>query len=270
MLGAVPLSGSWNRCPMTLLRWCSGAKVMSCPPSRRLPSSAIKPPVMALNRVDLPAPLEPTMVAKSPASICRLTPFSATFSLTVPGLKVLCRSFSCSISMLLSLPVGHGAAGTGSVPTLFKGEVLPDGGHGDGHCHDDGGNQLHGGGGHVEPQRHRHDKAVQAASEHHAQNAAQHGALAHQRLADDEGSQCNGHHAGAHVDITAFLVLCQQPAGQRTQRTGYAQTHRDGKGGVDAGSPHHGGVIAGGADGKPQPRAQKAQHRRAGDGNDNL
>ena len=34
------------------------------------------------------------MVAKSPASNCRLTPFSATFSLTVPGLKVLCRLFS--------------------------------------------------------------------------------------------------------------------------------------------------------------------------------
>ena len=162
------------------------------------------------------------------------------------------------------------AAGTGSVPPLFKGEVLPDGGHGDGHCHNDGRNQLHGGGGHVEPQRHRHDKAVQAAAEHHAQNAAQHGALAHQRLADDEGSQCNGHHAGAHVDITAFLVLCQQPAGQRTQRPGYGQTHRDGNGGVDAGSPHPGGIIAGGADGKPQPRAQKAQHRRAGDGNDNC
>ena len=123
---------------MTRLRSNSGAKVMSCPPSSMLPSSAMKPPVMALNRVDLPAPLEPTMVAKSPASIFRLTPFSATFSLTVPGLKVLCRScnFSISISDRLLL--------LGRALPLFEGQPVLDGGHRDGDGHDEGGHQLHG------------------------------------------------------------------------------------------------------------------------------
>ena len=160
ILGAVPLRGSWNRWPMTLLRWCSGSKVMSCPPSTILPSSAMNPPVMALNRVDLPAPLEPTMVAKSPASMCRLTPFRATFSFTVPGLKVLCRSFSCSISILLSLLHGRGAASTGGMFALFKGKMLPDGWHRNGHGHNDGRHQLHGSGRHIEAQSHSHDKAV--------------------------------------------------------------------------------------------------------------
>ena len=43
---------------------------------------------MALNIVDLPAPLEPTMVAKSPSFNSKLRFVSAAFSLTVPGLKV--------------------------------------------------------------------------------------------------------------------------------------------------------------------------------------
>ena len=44
---------------------------------------------MALNMVDLPAPLLPTMVAKSPSLSSRLTLFKALFSFTVPGLNVL-------------------------------------------------------------------------------------------------------------------------------------------------------------------------------------
>ena len=53
------------------------------------PSSGQKLPAMAPNRVDLPAPLEPTMVAKSPGAMCRETSFNAFFSFTVPGLKVM-------------------------------------------------------------------------------------------------------------------------------------------------------------------------------------
>ena len=51
---------------------------------------------------------------------------------------------------------------------------------------------------------HSHDKAVQAAAEHHADDPAQHGAPTKQSLADDEGSQCDGHHAGADVDADGF------------------------------------------------------------------
>ena len=147
---------------------------------------------------------------------------------------------------------------------LLKGDFFLDGRHRNGDGHDDGGHQLHGGGGHIEAQRHSHDKTVQAAAEHHADDAAQHGALAKQCLADDEGCQCDGHHAGAHIDITALLILRQQAAGEGAQCAGNAQAHRDGEGRVDAGSAHHGSVVTGGADGQAQPGAEEAQHRRTG------
>ena len=61
---------------------------MSRPASRMEPESVRKLPEIALNSVDLPAPLEPMMVTKSPRSRWRDSPVSACFSLTVPGLKV--------------------------------------------------------------------------------------------------------------------------------------------------------------------------------------
>ena len=151
---------------------------------------------------------------------------------------------------------------------LFKGQAVLDGRHRDGNGYDEGRHQLHGGRRNIEAQGHRHNEAVQAAAEHDAQHPAHHGALAHQRLADDERSQCDGHHAGAHVDIAALLVLGQQTAGQGRQRTGDAQAHRDGKGRIDAGRPHHGGVVAGRPDGQAQPGAQKSHHPGTGQRDD--
>ena len=52
------------------------------------PLSAKKTPVIALNSVDFPAPLLPTIVANSPCFKVRFRFFNAHFSLTVPGLKV--------------------------------------------------------------------------------------------------------------------------------------------------------------------------------------
>ena len=72
-----------------MARRYSGWKVMSRPSSRMEPASVKKLPEMALNRVDLPAPLEPMMVTKSPGSRWRDRSVRAFFSLTVPGLKVL-------------------------------------------------------------------------------------------------------------------------------------------------------------------------------------
>ena len=46
-------------------------------------------PATALSMVDLPAPLPPMTVTKSPSSSVRSRPLRATFSLTVPALKVL-------------------------------------------------------------------------------------------------------------------------------------------------------------------------------------
>ena len=73
---------------MTRLLWYSGAKVMSFPFKVMEPESVIKLPAMAANMVDLPAPLEPMTVAKSPGSRWRDRSRMAAFSLTVPGLKV--------------------------------------------------------------------------------------------------------------------------------------------------------------------------------------
>ena len=53
------------------------------------PLSTIYVPATALRSVDLPAPLPPITVTKSPSFKVRDTPFKATFSLTVPSLKTL-------------------------------------------------------------------------------------------------------------------------------------------------------------------------------------
>ena len=66
--GAVPRRGSWNSRPMTRLRLWLGVKVTSSPPRVMEPESTKKLPATALSRVDLPAPLEPMMVAKSPGA----------------------------------------------------------------------------------------------------------------------------------------------------------------------------------------------------------
>src|SRR5699024_3595576 len=116
----------------------SFSKVMSRPSSSMRPVSVKKLPAMALNRVDLPAPLEPTMAAKSPASRCRSMPRSAFFSFSVPGLKVLVMLVRVSISArLLSL------GGQFSPHKLDPGS---EGGPADGHRHDDGADELEVGG----------------------------------------------------------------------------------------------------------------------------
>ena len=164
--------------------------------------------------------------------------------------------------------MGLGVAEAGLLLALFKGDLLADGGHRDGHRHDQGRDQLHGRGGHVEPQGHRHDEAVQAAAKDHAAHPQHHRALAQQRLANDEGGQGDGHHAGAHVDVAALLVLGQQGAGQGGQAARDAQAHHDGVARVDAGSADHGGVVAGGPDGQAQPGAEEPDHQHAGDQDD--
>ena len=118
---------------MVLERLKSGSSVMSLPSSTMVPVSGRKLPAMALNSVDLPAPLEPTMVAKSPASRCRFTFWSATFSLTVPGLKVLPTFFSSS----MALAPFHGAGAA-----AFEIVICLDGGRGDGQRHNAGGDEF--------------------------------------------------------------------------------------------------------------------------------
>ena len=86
----------------------------------------------------------------------------------------MCRSRSSSISILHTLLPRL----TGRIAALLKGDLLPDGGHRDGHRHDDGADQFHGSSRDVEAEGHRHDKTVEAAAEHDAQHTAHHRPLA--------------------------------------------------------------------------------------------
>ena len=89
MVAAVPIMGSWKTRPMYRARLCSGREVTSMPSMAMVPESTGHTPATALRRVDLPAPLPPMTVTKSPSARVRETPFRARFSLMVPGLKVL-------------------------------------------------------------------------------------------------------------------------------------------------------------------------------------
>ena len=95
----------------------SGRSVTSMPSRNTSPESTCNVPAVALSMVDLPAPLPPMTVTNSPSRSVRLRPFRAVFALTVPGLKVLCRSFSSS--MLLHSFLG-GVLGLGLAAGLFQ------------------------------------------------------------------------------------------------------------------------------------------------------
>ena len=64
-------------------------RIVPYQPLKMEPSSMGQTPAIAFNMVDLPAPLPPMTVTKSPSFNVRSTPFKATFSLIVPKLKVL-------------------------------------------------------------------------------------------------------------------------------------------------------------------------------------
>src|SRR5450830_1898086 len=76
-----------------------------------LPESISKSPEMALRKVDLPAPLEPITATNWPVGISRSSPRKAGFSIGVPGLNVILRSFafnmSGSLGQQLQLALAH-------------------------------------------------------------------------------------------------------------------------------------------------------------------
>ena len=97
--GAVPFIGSWNTRPITCERLCSFIYVISSPSRIIEPESSKNVPHIALNNVDLPAPLEPTIVTKSPLFSVRLRLSSATCSLGVPLANTLTALFIFSIAL---------------------------------------------------------------------------------------------------------------------------------------------------------------------------
>ena len=76
----------------------SAARAGALQPVTSSPSTSMRPaarptlPVIALSRVDLPAPLLPITVTNWPAGRSRSTPHSARVSSTVPGANTTCRS----------------------------------------------------------------------------------------------------------------------------------------------------------------------------------
>ncbi len=97
ILAAVPSIGSWKTRPRIPARLCSGSLVTSLPSIRMEPESTSCSPAMQLSKVDLPAPLPPIKVTKSPSFRWRFTLCKAVFSFTVPLLKVLKTPFTASI-----------------------------------------------------------------------------------------------------------------------------------------------------------------------------
>src|SRR5699024_2328206 len=91
---------------MYLARWYSLRRVTSAPSIKILPSSTGQTPATAFSMVDLPAPLPPMTVTKSPSFRWRERPFRAVFSLTVPGLKVLEMFWISSMGLFLLLGLG--------------------------------------------------------------------------------------------------------------------------------------------------------------------
>ena len=89
IVGAVPLNGFWKTRPIRDARLCSGHLVMSCPLRLIFPLSVMNEPATEFNNVDLPEPLVPMMMRKSPSLSVTDTFCSAKTSLTLPGWKVL-------------------------------------------------------------------------------------------------------------------------------------------------------------------------------------
>lgn len=75
------------------------------------PASGVTEPAMTLNSVDLPAPLDPTTQANSPAPMDRSTPSSARWATLVPGLKVFSTPRTSSMAMSLASLEGLGVLG---------------------------------------------------------------------------------------------------------------------------------------------------------------
>ena len=131
MSAAVPRMGSWNTRPRYLARLGSDRREMSSPSNSIVPESSGYTPAIILSRVDLPAPLPPMTVTKSPSARVRSTPVRARFSVTVPRLNVFFTWDSLSIC-LTALRVARTQL-----------ELLPHHRHAQRQGHDDRGQELH-------------------------------------------------------------------------------------------------------------------------------
>src|SRR5574344_2808958 len=210
---------------MNLARLNSGRWVTSVPPIEMVPASTGKVPATAFSMVDLPAPLPPMTVQKSPSFSVRLTPRRACFSLTVPALKVF------QISLISSIG-GHLLGGLDTGADIL---VLPEGdGQEDGHHH--GAEELQVVGVQAHSQHRLDNNVVDNGADGDAEQLQTEVAeqLGESHLADDDGGQADDDGAAAHVDLAGAVVLGQQSAGQGHQAVGDHQAQHLAEVGVDA------------------------------------
>src|SRR5690606_18197910 len=172
--------------------------------SQICPSSGRRVPATTLSRVDLPAPLGPMTVAKSPSARNRSTPWRAGRSQPPSSRNRLETPRRLSI---LPTPLGPG---TGLPPELAG--PLQGPGHREGGHHHQGGNQLQIPRGQAHPQRKARRGPVEDGAYQGSQGAEEDAPDPPQGLAQDDGSEPRHNHANTHPHVGEALVLGDQGA----------------------------------------------------------
>ena len=179
----------------------------------------------------------------------------AHFSFTVPGLKVF--EIWETVSISAHLPFGAASfSGVAESATEHGNPALKVGTR-DGDYDDRGGDQLQHGGRHVEPQRDCIHQTEDEGAQHHTDGALRNAPTAHEGATDQETGKGNRHHASADVDVHGLLGLGQKATGKGGEGVRHTEADGGGEGRVDGRGAHHVGVVARGADGETETRAQK-------------
>src|SRR5450830_1331742 len=193
----VPAIGSWNTRATMPARSQACFFVTSTPSISMLPESTSRSPEIALRKVDLPAPLEPITATNWPVGISRSRPRNAGFSIGVPGLKVILRSFAFNIS--------------GSLTQQFQLALA--------HRQHQRQHDQHGGdqiqvlrlqADEIAVQGQRDEEAVQNRAEDHGQRGPDQTTRRQNVFADDHCRQADHDGADAHGNVGAALSLRKQ------------------------------------------------------------
>lgn len=115
---------------------------------------------------------------------------------------------------------------------------------------------------HIQPQRNGIDQPEDHRAQNRADGTQEDPAAVKHGAADQQRGKGDGHHALPNVDVHGFLVLGKQTARERGEAAGDAQTDRCRYRWVDGRRAHHIGIIAGCADGKPHPGAEKQRQNK--------
>jgi hypothetical protein len=116
------------------------------------------------------------------------------------------------------------------------------------------------------PQSNRHEQAEEDRAHDGADDDVAELARADERLADDYARQPPDDHTDSHLHVGEALILGEQGARERHEPVRQRQAHHDHVADVDAEGADHLCVVAGGAHGGAQVRAEEHVDQQAGDG----